>query len=286
MENNDLHLSFEFFPAKTAQASAALLDIAHQFNHFLPDLFTVTYGAGGSTREKTLDTVLGVSEQTQITTAAHLACIGASKTEIKFLLDTYQSKNIDHLVALRGDTPSGMQDVGDFGHGIDAVRFIREHSKEFFNIIVAAYPEYHPQAASPDKDLQYFIEKVKAGANFAFTQYFFNPDAYFFFVDQCEAAGVTIPIIPGIMPITNYKQLARFSDACGAEIPRWIRQKLSYYDAKEDKASIEAFGIDVVSLLCHTLIENGAPGIHFYTMNKFEPTANILTNLNITSAAT
>lgn len=274
--SDDLHLSFEFFPAKTDEAMQALLHTARQLNDYKPDLFTVTYGAGGSTRDKTLDTALGIQKETQNATAAHLAGIGASQAEIKALLASYKIHDIKHLVALRGDVPSGMHDAGDFRHGIDVVRFIREHSQQHFQVIVAAYPEYHPQAINPDKDFQYFCDKVAAGADYAFTQYFFNPDAYFHFMDRCAAAGISIPIIPGIMPMTNYRQLARFSDACGAEIPRWIRQKLIHYDAREDKASLEAFGADVVALLCETLLGNGAPGIHFYTMNKFEPTAKII----------
>lgn len=276
--SDNLHLSFEFFPPKSADSEKELLETAKAFAEYQPDLFTVTYGAGGSTKSRTLETVLHIQTATDITTAAHLSGIGASREEMTTLLSQYQHLGIRHLVALRGDTPSGMHSDGDFHYASDLVKFVREHSHAF-DITVAAYPEMHPQSTNPEKDLAHFKHKVDMGATQAFTQYFYNPDAYFYFVDSCHQAGIEIPIIPGIMPITNYRQLTRFSDMCGAEIPRWIKNKLAHYDAIEDKASLQAFGLEAVSLLCDTLLENGAPGIHFYTMNKLEASQSILKNL-------
>jgi len=278
--SENLHLSFEFFPPKSDEAAQHLVELAQTLqSEYQPDLFTVTFGAGGSTRTKTLETVQLIKDQTHCAVAAHLSCIGFSRKEMLEQLNIFQKQGLTHLVVLRGDIPSGMMDIGDFHYASDLVEFIRKETKDYFNIAVGAYPEYHPQALDPEHDVLNFVNKVKKGCNLAFTQYFFNPDAYFYFIEACQRHQVDVPIIPGIMPITNYKQIARFSDSCGAEIPRWIRQRLAYYDSKEDKESIEAFGTEVVSYLAETLIENGAPGLHFYTMNKLEPTQKILHHL-------
>ncbi|MDF2530207.1 MAG: 5,10-methylenetetrahydrofolate reductase [Gammaproteobacteria bacterium] len=277
-----MHFSVEFFPPKSEEATQYLVEVAHSFHsEYQPDFFSVTFGAGGSTQGKTLETVKLIKDLTSINTAAHLSCIGFNQVEMRELLMRYQAQGLKHLVALRGDIPSGMFDIGDFKHASELVAFIRQETGPHFNIAVAAYPEYHPQASHPDQDLLHFVNKVKNGANLALTQYFYNADAYFNFVDQCQKHQIDIPIIPGVMPINNYKQLARFSDMCGAEIPRWIRQRLAHYDALEDKASIEAFGIEVVTNLTARLLKNGAPGLHFYSMNKFEPTHKILQNLKL-----
>ncbi|MDF2941008.1 MAG: metF [Gammaproteobacteria bacterium] len=276
------HLSFEFFPPKTEEGSQHLVEAARAFqNTYQPDFFSVTFGAGGSTRTKTLETVKLLKNQLKANTAAHLSCIGFDKMEMRELLNTYQTEGVTHLVILRGDIPSGMVEMGEFHYASELVEFIRTETGNSFHIAVAAYPEYHPQASHPNNDLHHFIHKVKKGANLALTQYFYNADAYFYFVEQCKKNGVDIPIVPGIMPITNFKQLARFSDMCGSEIPRWIRSRLAHYDALEDKASIEAFGIEVVSKLTEALIKNGVPGLHFYSMNKFEPTHHILQNIKL-----
>ncbi|MDO8954426.1 MAG: methylenetetrahydrofolate reductase [NAD(P)H] [Gammaproteobacteria bacterium] len=280
MKDNSLHLSFEFFPPKSDEATTHLINVAQTLqSEYEPEFFSVTFGAGGSTRDKTLETVQLINNQTQAITAAHLSCIGFNKTEMREQLAIYRQAGLTHLVALRGDIPSGMMDIGDFRYASELLEFIREETQDHFTLAVGAYPEYHPQALNPEQDLANFITKVQKGANLALTQYFFNPDAYFYFVEQCQAKQIDIPIIPGIMPITNYKQLARFSDSCGTEIPRWIRSRLAHYDAMDDKVSIEAFGNEVITYLAETLIENGAPGLHFYTMNKLEPTQKILQNL-------
>ena len=273
--------SFEFFPPKTPEGSEKLKLVREQLGALKPKYFSVTFGAGGSTQQGTFDTVMEI-QQAGYTAAPHLSCIGSTRENISAILHAYMDKGINRIVALRGDMPSGMQEAGEFRHANELVEFIRSETADQFHIEVAAYPEFHPQARNAQQDLQNFKRKVEAGANSAITQYFFNPDAYFHFVDDCERLGVTLPIVPGIMPITNYTQLARFSDMCGAEIPRWIRKRLESFG--DDKASIRAFGEDVVSELCHQLLEAGAPGIHFYTMNLANPTLAIWNNLGLSTS--
>ncbi len=261
---NNKH-SFEFFPPKTAEGMEKLRVTRKQLEQLNPAFFSVTFGAGGSTRDRTLETVLEI-QQSGFDAAPHLSCVGSTRENIISVLDQYKSNGIKHIVALRGDLPSGTVDAGEFRYANELVAFIRRHSGDHFDIEVAAYPEYHPQAKSAQEDLKNFKRKVDAGANSAITQYFYNADAYFAFVDAVRAVGVTIPIVPGIMPINNFSQLARFSDACGAEIPRWMRLKLQSY--ADDTGSIKAFGLDVVTSLCDKLLRNGAPGLHFYTLNQ------------------
>jgi methylenetetrahydrofolate reductase (NADPH) len=266
--------SFELFPPKTAEGLDKLAGHVQKLNAVGPLYFSVTYGAGGSTRERTFDTVALLRGQ-GIDVAPHLACIGSSRSEVRGILEHYRSQGIHRVVALRGDLPSGMGrgPGGDFRYANELVAFIREESGDHFHVEVAAYPEFHPQAPSAERDLLNFQRKVEAGANAAITQYFYNPDAYFAFLDDCERLGVRLPVVPGVMPITNYTQLARFSDACGAEIPRWIRRRLEGYG--DDIESIRAFGHEVVADMCRRLLEGGAPGIHFYTMNQSGPTLRL-----------
>jgi methylenetetrahydrofolate reductase (NADPH) len=270
--------SFEFFPPKTEQGKDKLLTTHDALAKLKPRFFSVTFGAGGSTRDRTLDAVLAIKQRGS-ESAPHISCIASGKNEISELLKTYQNAGIKHLVALRGDMPSGAYEGGEFNHANELVAFIREQTGDRFFVEVAAYPEFHPQAHHPERDIDHFVNKIRAGANSAITQYFYNPDAYFHFVDQCETKGVKVPIVPGIMPITNYEKLARFSDACGAEIPRWIRKKLESFE--DDVDSLRKFGIDVVTHLCDQLLSAGAPGLHFYTMNMTEPTRTIWNNLKL-----
>jgi len=275
--------SFEFFPAKTESGHANLLAAAQKLTAYQPEFFSCTYGAGGSTRERTLDTVLQLSRELGIPSAPHLSCIGSSKDELRDFLWQYKALGIRHLVALRGDLPSGMgSSFGELHYARDLVEFIRNECGDYFHIEVAAYPEMHPQARNFEDDLQHFVDKVKAGANGAITQYFFNADSYFYFVERAQKLGVTIPIIPGIMPITNHGKLARFSDACGAELPRWMRKQLEAY--ADDIESIQRYGEQVVSSLCERLLAGGAPGLHFYTLNHAEAAITILNNLGIKSS--
>ncbi|MCP5162670.1 MAG: methylenetetrahydrofolate reductase [NAD(P)H] [Hahellaceae bacterium] len=270
--------SFEFFPPKTPAGMEKLQTVRDTLATHQPDFFSVTYGAGGSTQERTIDTVLTLHKQ-GISTAPHLSCIGATRKTLGDLLDLYKSNGVNRIVALRGDLPSGMGAHGELRYANDLVAFIREHSGEHFNIEVAAYPEFHPQAPSAEADLINFKRKVDAGANSAITQYFFNADSYFYFVDRAEKMGVNIPLVPGIMPITNYSNLVRFSDMCGAEIPRWIRKQLEAYG--DDSNSIQQFGTEVVSKMCETLLNQGAPGLHFYTLNQAEASLSIWNNLGL-----
>ncbi len=270
--------SFEFFPPKTPEGAEKLKKVRAELGALKPKYFSVTFGAGGSTQQGTFDTVVDI-QQAGFDAAPHLSCIGSTKQNIRELLDKYIEHGIHRIVALRGDMPSGMQEAGEFRHANELVAFIRAETGDHFHIEVAAYPEFHPQAANAREDLLNFKRKVEAGANSAITQYFFNPDAYFRFIEDCEAMNVTIPIVPGIMPITNYTQLARFSDMCGAEIPRWIRKRLESFG--DDRDSIRAFGEDVVSDLCHQLLETGAPGLHFYSMNQVGPSLAIWNNLGL-----
>ena len=271
--------SLEFFPPKTPEGVAKLRAARREFATLKPAFCSVTFGAGGSTREGTLATVLEIRAE-GLVGAPHLSCIGSTRDGIRDVLEQYRNQGIQHLIALRGDLPSGSADVGDFRYANDLVQFIRTETGAWFHIDVAAYPEYHPQSRNPDDDLASFRRKVDAGANSAITQYFFNPDAYWSFVDACAARGVTVPIVPGIMPISSFTKLARFSDACGAEIPRWIRRRLEGFG--DDAASIRAFGLDVVTRMCASLVERGAPGLHFYTLNQPTLTASIWRALGLT----
>lgn len=279
MEEFELPISFEFFPPKTEAGFAKLTEVRDRLAAQAPDFFSVTYGAGGSTRERTFNTVK-MLRGSGIETAPHLSCVGHTLAEIRAILDGYRADGIRRLVALRGDLPSGMGPTGgDLPYARDLVAFIRREYGDHFRIEVAAYPEMHPQAPGLDADIARFVDKVKAGADAAITQYFFNPDAYFHFVDRVQDEGVGIPIVPGIMPITNVANLVRFSDGCGAEVPRWLRKQLESY--ADDEESLRLFGIEVVSSLCETLVTAGAPGLHFYTMNQAEPTLAILRNLGM-----
>ena len=269
--------SFEFFPPKTAEGMATLRDARAELAKFNPEFFSVTFGAGGSTRDRTMETVLDIQQQ-GLAAAPHISCISSSKEEIRGLLQAYQANGIKRLVALRGDLPSGEVSTGDFRYASELVAFIRAETGQHFHIEVAAYPEFHPEAKSPAADVLNLKRKIDAGANSAITQYFYNADAYFHFIDQCAAAGINAPIVPGIMPIYNITQLARFSNVCGAEIPRWLRLRLEEYG--DDMASLRAFGIDVVTDLCETLRVFGAPSLHFYTLNRAGVIANIIGNLH------
>jgi methylenetetrahydrofolate reductase (NADPH) len=271
-------ISFEFFPPKTAEGAEKLRATRDELGKLNPKYFSVTFGAGGSTQQGTFDTVVEI-QQSGHDAAPHLSCIGSTRDNIRNLLQSYKEKGIRRIVALRGDMPSGMQEAGEFRYANELVEFIRSETGDHFYIEVAAYPEFHPQAHSAQEDLKNFSRKVNAGADSAITQYFYNADAYYRFVDDCEKLGVDIPIVPGIMPITNYSQLARFSDMCGSEIPRWIRKRLEGY--ADDTASIRAFGEEVVTHLCKQLLEAGAPGLHFYSMNRTEPNITICSNLGI-----
>jgi methylenetetrahydrofolate reductase (NADPH) len=257
--------SFEFFPPKTPEGVDRLQGTTRQLAQLGPEFFSVTYGAGGTTRDRTLETVLAIQRDGQAA-APHISCIGSSRESLSDVLEQYRAHGIRHVVALRGDLPSGMMSAGEFRYASDLVAFIRQQTGDHFFIEVAAYPEVHPQARNAQEALKHFQIKVNAGADSAITQYFYNADAYFSFVEECEAVGIDIPIVPGIMPINNFSQLCRFSDACGAEIPRWIRAKMQGYG--DDSASIKAFGLDVVTGLCDRLLSAGAPGLHFYTMNS------------------
>lgn len=262
-------ISFEFFPPKTPEGAVRLRDVRRQLAPLAPAYFSVTYGAGGSTREGTWATVTDIAEA-GLAVAPHLSCVGSTRDEVRALLDAYRGRGIRRLVALRGDLPSGAgAGSGDFRYAADLVAFVREHAGDWFRIDVAGYPEVHPQARSAQEDLRHFAAKMAAGADGAITQYFFNADAYFRFVGDAASLGVTAPIVPGIMPITNFTQLARFSDACGAEIPRWLRLRLQ--SLGDDRDAIRALGAEVVAALCRRLLADGAPGLHFYTMNQAEP---------------
>ena len=266
-------ISMEFFPPKTTEGADKLRAARVQLAELGPEYFSVTFGAAGSTQAGTRDTVLEIQREGH-KAAPHLSCIGRSRTELREIITEYKSHGIRHIVALRGDLPSGFGGLsGEFSHASELIEFIRAETGDWFHIETAAYPEMHPQARSPQDDLQNFIRKIKAGANSAITQYFYNADAYFRFVDEVKKAGVDAPVVAGIMPITNYTQLMRFSDMCGAEIPRWVRLKLASFG--DDSASIRAFGLDVVTQMCDRLIAGGAPGLHFYTLNQAAPTIAI-----------
>ena len=266
-------ISMEFFPPKTTEGTDKLRAVRVQLAELQPEYFSVTFGAAGSTQAGTRDTVLDIQGEGHMA-APHLSCMGRSRAELREIIHEYKSHGIRHMVALRGDLPSGFGgSSGEFSHANELIEFIRAETGDWFHIEAAAYPEMHPQARSPQDDLQNFIRKIRAGANSAITQYFYNADAYFRFIDEIHKAGVDAPVVAGIMPITNYTQLMRFSDMCGAEIPRWVRLKLASFG--DDSASIRAFGLDVVTQLCDRLIAGGAPGLHFYTLNQAAPTIAI-----------
>ena len=266
----DTHnFSIEFYPPKTPEGASNLRAARAKLATLNPKYFSVTFGAGGSTQQGTLDTVLEIQGEGH-QAAPHLSCVGGSRDSLRAILQQYKDHGIKRVVALRGDLPSGYGGGGEFRYANELVEFIRAETGDWFHIEVAAYPEVHPQARSPQDDMQNFVRKVKAGADAAITQYFYNADAYFAFMDQARALGMDVPVIAGIMPITNYTQLMRFSDMCGAEIPRWVRLKLASFG--DDSASIKAFGLDVVTQLCERLLAGGAPGLHFYSMNQAGPT--------------
>ncbi len=259
------NFSIEFYPPKTPEGANKLRLARAKLALLNPRYFSVTFGAGGSTQQGTLDTVVEILQEGH-DAAPHLSCVGATRASIRAILEQFKAHGIKRLVALRGDLPSGYGGGGEMRYANELIEFIRAETGDWFHIEVAAYPEVHPQARSPQDDLQNFARKVQAGANSAITQYFYNADAYFAFMDQTRKLGLDVPVVAGIMPITNYTQLMRFSDMCGAEIPRWVRLKLASYG--DDSASIKAFGLDVVGQLCERLLAGGAPGLHFYSMNQ------------------
>jgi len=271
-------LSIEFFPPKTPEGVDKLRGVRQQLYALKPEFCSVTFGAGGSTQEGTFSTVRDILAE-GVAAASHFSCVGATREGVRGQLATLKAMGVKRLVALRGDLPSGYGAGGEFQYASDLVAFIRAETGDDFHIEVAAYPEIHPQAKSPESDLKAFATKVQAGANSAITQYFYNSDAYFRFIEDCDALGVQIPVVPGIMPITSSTQLMRFSDACGAEIPRWIRLRLQGFG--DDTASIKAFGLDVVTDLCEQLRAGGAPGLHFYSMNQSATTLEICQRLDL-----
>lgn len=275
---NSRTFSIEFFPPKTPEGVEKLRETRRQLAALGPRFFSVTYGAGGSTQANTLETVVEIQSE-GYEAAPHLSCVGSTKEGIREIIKLFKSKGIRHMVALRGDLPSGMADPGELRYANELVEFVRAETGDWFHIEVAAYPEVHPQAKSADDDLKNFVRKVNAGADSAITQYFFNADAYFAFVEAAQKQGVTIPIVPGIMPIGNFSQLARFSDACGAEIPRWLRLKLQGYG--DDVESIRALGLDVITQMCERLLAGGAPGLHFYSLNQAALTMEIWQRLKL-----
>lgn len=271
-------ISFEFFPPRTDEGVQKLKDTVTNLNVFNPEFYSVTFGAGGSTREKTLETVMQIKAM-NANAVPHISCISSSKDEVHDLIMNYQAKNINHLVALRGDNPSGVVGDGDFNHANELVEFIRKETGNFFKIEVEAYPEFNPESLSAEQDLDNFKKKIDAGADGAITQFFFNVDAYFKFMEECDKRKITIPITPGIMPIYNIKQLSRFASNCGAEIPRWLRLKLEGFN--DDLDSLRDYGVEVISELCETLIQYEVPSIHFYTLNKSKTVSRIIKNLHL-----
>jgi methylenetetrahydrofolate reductase (NADPH) len=270
-------ISFEFFPPNTPVGDQKLKGVVQELGALAPEFFSVTYGAGGSTRDKTLATVTAIA-QAGFEAAPHLSCVGSTREGLREILATYRAQDIRRIVALRGDMPSGTHMAGDFRYAAELVRFIRETQGPDWHIEVAAYPEYHPEQRYAARDLTHYVDKVKAGASSAITQFFFNPDAYFHFVDQTRKLGATAPVVPGIMPFHNYAKIAQFAARDGIEIPRWVALKMEGY--MDDAASVRAFGIDVVTALCERLIQGGAPGLHFYTMNQSTLTADICRRLS------
>ena len=277
----NIPISFEFFPPKTADGIANLRETRVRLAQFKPEFFSVTFGAGGSTTDRTKESVFEIQAEGH-QAAPHISCISSSKEEIRELLTAYKAHNIKRLVSLRGDVPSGEVSVGDFKYANELVTFIRQETGDWFHLEVAAYPEFHPESLSAAKDMANFKRKIDAGANSAITQYFYNADAYFRFVESCQQAGITVPIVPGVMPIYNFTQLARFSGVCGAEIPRWLRLRLEAY--ADDMPSLRALGVDVVSDLCERLLAWGAPSLHFYTLNQAGIISNIINNIGLDDA--
>ncbi|CAC9434333.1 5,10-methylenetetrahydrofolate reductase (EC 1.5.1.20) [uncultured Gammaproteobacteria bacterium] len=273
-----MKISFEFFPPRTEQGRQALAQVRQELITIHPEYFSVTFGAGGTTQEATLETVLDIQKNNAIPAAPHLSCVDSKKENIIKLLNQYKTAGINRIVALRGDIPSGVRDIGDFHYANELVEFIKSQYNDHFHIKVAAYPEMHPQAKNIHTDLAHFANKVGAGADSAITQYFYNADAYFRFVDEVQKLGIDIPITPGIMPITNYTQLLRFSTMCGAEIPKWILERLKLYE--NDLDSLSAFGTEVVSNLCQTLKAQGVDSFHFYSMNRVQPSLKIAKHIN------
>ena len=276
MDNTLIPISFEFYPPQTPEGAEKLTAVRQRLAALKPEFFSCTFGAGGSTQDRTLDTIKLIHAEGH-NAAPHLSCVGATRENIGTLLKTYKEMGIKRIVALRGDLPSGMASIGEFHYANELVSFIRAQTGAHFHIEVAAYPEFHPQANSAREDMLNFKRKINAGANSAITQYFYNADAYFRFVDETRKLGVTAPIVPGIMPIVRFSQLARFSDTCGAEIPRWMRKTMEGYG--DDAESIQNFGLDVVTRLCEKLIAGGAPGLHFYTLNQATASMEILKRL-------
>ena len=274
----DKAYSFEFFPPKTPEGKEKLRATWQELARLKPRFFSCTYGAGGSTREGTLETVLDIRAAGH-EAAPHISCVASMRDDIAGQLERYRSHGIRHVVALRGDLPSGLGASGDFRYAAELVAFIRERTGDWFNIEVACYPEFHPQTRDAADEIRNFKRKVDAGANAAITQYFYNPDAYFRFMDDAQAAGIAVPVVPGIMPIGNFSQLARFSEACGAEIPRWMRWKLESF--RDDTKAIRAYGLDIVTSLCQRLLAGGAPGLHFYTLNQAALSAEIWKRLGL-----
>ena len=276
--------SLEYFPPRSEQGELSLAAARQELSKLKPAFASVTFGAGGSTQDGTYQTVKNIIDEDGIDAAPHISCISTNRDTLAKMLEDYRELGVKRLVTLRGDIPSGygMAEHNELRYANELVEFIRKKTGDYFTIEVAAYPEFHPQASSATADMNNFKRKVEAGADSAITQYFFNPDAYFRFIEDCRSMGLEIPIIPGIMPITNYKQLARFSDACGAEIPRWIRKRLESYG--DDLESIRDFGLDVVTRLCEQLLGGGAPGLHFYSMNRSEPVRTIWNNLNLSAS--
>jgi methylenetetrahydrofolate reductase (NADPH) len=270
--------SFEFYPPQTPEGAEKLAATRKQLSVLKPEFFSVTFGAGGSTQDRTLETIRQIKAEGYVA-APHLSCVGSTRENIRAMLITYKDMGIKRIVALRGDLPSGMASIGEFQYANELVSFIRAQTGEHFHIEVAAYPEVHPQARSAQDDIVNFKRKVSAGADSAITQYFYNADGYFRFVEACRKLGVTVPIVPGIMPIVKFAQLARFSDACGAEIPRWMRKTLESYG--DDNESVQAFGLDVVTQLCERLLAGGAPWLHFYTLNQAAPSLAISQRLGL-----
>ena len=273
---SSLNLSIEFFPPQTPEGLEKLRAVRARLGVLKPEFFSVTFGAGGSTRERTLTVVKEIVAE-GFSAAPHLSCIGSTHDNVREILQQYRAAGITRIVALRGDLPSGMAESGEFRYASELVEFIRSETGDHFHIEVAAYPEWHPQARNPQDDLSAFVRKVKAGADSAITQYFYNADAYFHFVDDVRAQGLDIPVVPGVMPIANFSKLARFSDACGAELPRWMRRK--FEGLGDDSDAIRAFSLDVVTELCGRLLAGGAPGLHFYTMNQSALTLEICKRL-------
>ncbi|HUM94559.1 MAG TPA: methylenetetrahydrofolate reductase [NAD(P)H] [Candidatus Competibacter sp.] len=271
--------SCEFFPPNTDEGMQKLFSAREKLLRIKPAFFSVTYGAGGSTRERTFQAIQSIQAQGDADAAPHLTCVASTRKGVREILDSYRAQGIRRIVALRGDLPSGMREFGEFRYANELVEFIRSETGDHFHIEVAAYPEFHPQATSTERDLLNFKRKVEAGADSAITQYFYNAESYFRFVDDCEKLGLALPIVPGIMPITNFTQLARFSDNCGAEIPRWLRKRLE--SCGDDRNAIRAYGVDIVTELCRRLLDGGAPGLHFYTMNQSGPTLAVCERLGL-----